>query len=125
MFPSLSAVVSRNDLEFLNALEASEHAIANAAGIVASKIKAEEMQVALDGKVFGSAFFFLSSSKSLEWCEKNFECSREKILEGARAIAPIIEAREDKLKEIGVEKSERGKRFSELVGNAGLEGKQE
>ncbi|MEM3030579.1 MAG: DUF530 family protein [Candidatus Micrarchaeia archaeon] len=122
LFPSLPPLLSKESLAFLEAI-ASLHGIRNAAGIVAAKLKAEELKLNLGGRSFGSAFFYLNSDKPVEWCEKNFGLPRERILAAARTLAPLVEAREERLRELGIEKSARAREFAEALRDAGSQGK--
>jgi len=124
LFPSLPPVLSKENLSFLDEL-AAIHGIQNASGIIAAKLKAEELKLNLDGRSFGSAFFYLNSDKSAEWCEKNFGVKKERVLEAARALAPLVEAREERLRELGISRSARAREFAEAVRDAGAEGEKE
>ncbi|MEM4389951.1 MAG: DUF530 family protein [Candidatus Micrarchaeia archaeon] len=122
LFPSLPALLSKENLAPFDELF-SMHGIENASDIIWTKFRAEELGLNLDGKSLGSAVFYLNSDKPVEWCEKNFGLPRERILAAARTLAPLVEAREERLRELGIEKSARAREFAEALRDAGAQGK--
>ncbi len=117
IFPSLNANVSKEKLEFMNVLNAL--GIEDAAGTILRKLEAEKLALKLDSRVFGSAFFYLTAAKDLDWCSQHFGVEKEKIKAGAITLAPHVDCLESKLAELGIKKSERAERFAELVRNSG------
>lgn len=84
--------------------------------LISKKLEAEAVQPRIDPKLFGAAFVFLTSEKDSKWCEEYLGVPTDVLQKGAASIAGMIDAREDKLTELGLSKrSARAAKFSELV----------
>lgn len=118
VFPALNASVSKEKLEFLNEALRETLETEDAAGIVLRKLEAEKLALKLDSKAFGAAFAFFSTPKSLEWCAKHFKVEERKMKEAAAVLAQHVEAPQAKLAELGIAKSGKAKKFSELMKGA-------
>ncbi|MCX6778512.1 MAG: hypothetical protein NT157_06580 [Candidatus Micrarchaeota archaeon] len=56
----------------------------------------------------------------MEWCEQSLGCKAGEVRDAAAGLARIVEAKKEKLAELGVGRTGgRAKKFAELVGNAG------
>ena len=84
--------------------------------LISSKLEAEAVQPRIDPRLFGSAFVFLTTDRDAKWCEEYLGVPFDSLKKGANSIAGLIDAREDKLSELGLSKrSARAVKFSELV----------
>ncbi|MBI5158822.1 DUF530 family protein [Candidatus Micrarchaeota archaeon] len=118
VFPSLNASVSREKLEFVNNALKETLEVEDAAGIIMRKIEAEKLALKLDSKSFGAAFAYLNTPKNIEWCAQHFGVDEGKIRGAAAILAQHVEAPQAKLAELGVSKSGKAKKFSELMRDA-------
>jgi hypothetical protein len=89
-------------------------------GLIKRKLEAESLQPRIDAKLFGSAFVFLTTDRNTEWCAEYLRVGAEELKKAARSIAGLVDAREDKLVELGLEKrSGRAAEFTEIVKSTG------
>ncbi|MFH0817937.1 MAG: hypothetical protein V1909_04860, partial [Candidatus Micrarchaeota archaeon] len=84
--------------------------------LITAKLEAESLQPRIDAKLFGSAFVFLTTNKNAKWCEEYLGVSFDSLKNACALIAGLINARAEKLSELGLEKrSMRAAEFTELV----------
>jgi hypothetical protein len=92
--------------------------------LISSKLSAEALQPRIDPKIFGSAFVYLTTDRNSAWCEEYLGVPFDSVKKGAASIAGLIEAREEKLSELGLSKrSGKAAKFTELVKKGAPESK--
>ena len=117
IFPGLISPAPQQ-LRLLEMLSTT-YSIDDPVGLIEKKFEAESLRITLEGKVFGSAFFYLTTDKSLEWCRQYLFTEPEKVREGAIILAPFIECKPEKLVALDLKKVARAGRFAELVKHSG------
>lgn len=93
----------KSQFEFLSVLKEAI-GLENAPAVVWDKINAEHVydKIRVNADAFGAAFVYLTTDVSADWCTKYLGCDKDEMMRTAVSIAQFVNAREDKLSELGV-----------------------